>query len=194
MKRIMRKTIPLILTTGRYREYCKLEGIPFDMERSKLCDRIQKLYGAFLKELLFEGYKVPLPYHTGTLIIQGSERDLFLVRENAAAINWRATLELWRKDPEMKEKKVYMRHDNSHTNGVIYSVRWHKSYSYFPYKFMYRFKLGKVNRKELANRIFAGKRFEIVSPMTEHKKSTIHRDREHLLMLKKKRAERCSQG
>ncbi len=41
---------------------------------------------------------------------------------NNLPINWKATNELWKRDKEAKEKKLRIRHTNSHTGGFIFQI------------------------------------------------------------------------
>lgn len=67
--------------------------------------------------------------------------------------DWKATKELWEKDPEAKEKKLLVRHNNSHTSNYIYRIYCKKFKCNIKSKNLIKFKPNRMFQRDLAKRI-----------------------------------------
>lgn len=67
--------------------------------------------------------------------------------------NWAETKKLWDQDKEAKEKKIIIRHDNTHTSGYVFRVYCKKFKSNLRYKNLYRFKANRNFTRKLSERL-----------------------------------------
>lgn len=67
-----------------------------------------------------------------------------------APINYKATLDLWEKDPKAKENKKIIRHINEHTNRYVHRWYWNKYDANFRNKTAYSFIPTRTNKRLLA--------------------------------------------
>lgn len=73
---------------------------------------------------------------------------------NKNPIDWKTTLDLWKENPEAKEKKLLIKHLNNHTSKYIFRIKIIKcGYSYSNKKY-YRFRPCRGFQRALAKRIF----------------------------------------
>lgn len=72
---------------------------------------------------------------------------------NTTPIDWKATNELWNKNPEAKEKKILLRYLNSHTFKYVFRIKLIKGSITFKNKQHYKYKPARSFQRLLAKRI-----------------------------------------
>lgn len=72
---------------------------------------------------------------------------------NNTPVDWKSTKELWLNNPEAKEKKILLRHLNSHTFKWIFRIKLIKGGNTFKNKQHYKFKPARSFQRLLAKRI-----------------------------------------
>jgi len=72
---------------------------------------------------------------------------------NSNPPNWQVTNDLWERDPEAKEKKIIVRHNNYHTSGFVFRVYCKKFRSKLRYKSLYKFKANRKFTRTLSKRL-----------------------------------------
>ena len=72
---------------------------------------------------------------------------------NNIPIDWKATNELWDRNPEAKEKKILVRYTNSHTSGYVFRIYCKKFKSKIRNKRLYKFKPNRKFQRSLSARI-----------------------------------------
>jgi|TARA_R110000822_G_scaffold152112_7_gene291328 hypothetical protein len=79
-----------------------------------------------LQDLIIEENLIyQMPYTNLELVLKKEKRKPRIVDGkliNNLPINWKATNALWGKDKEAKEKKLRIRHSNSHTSGHVFRI------------------------------------------------------------------------
>lgn len=98
-----------------------------------------------------------LPYRLGKLEILKTKRKAYLDKEgnlrNNIPIDWKATNELWEKQPSLKESKVLIRHNNTHTNDYVFKIYYVKKTAIYKNKSIYFFSPVRDFSRGLAERI-----------------------------------------
>jgi len=98
-----------------------------------------KLYGEILRELnssifdliILENFEFKIPYGLGKLSMV-QKKVKFKLDENGElktknlAVNYKETNQLWKENPEAREKKTLIFFTNEHTNGNRMSYLWSK--------------------------------------------------------------------
>lgn len=72
-----------------------------------------------MEDMLLEGKSVYLPAKMGTLRLKKFKPKKLLP-------NWKATKNLWKASPQMKEEKFIVYQDNAHTSGWRVKLTWSK--------------------------------------------------------------------
>ena len=126
-----------------YYKFFKSQYPDLDISRSQF----NKIISEFNKEYsqyLIENLEVNLPFRLGRLEMIKNKRGVYLDKNgnviNNKPINWKATKDLWESDPKMKEKKVLVRHNNTHTGGYVFKIKYNKKRAVYPNKSIYFFK------------------------------------------------------
>ena len=108
-------------------------------------------------KLLVDGI-VKFPERLGYVQVVGN-KSKFRVENNmikGLAPDWKATKELWEREPEAKIQKRVLFHFNEETNGVRYMFFWSKSGVVVPNKTLYNFRACRTNKRLLSKNIKAG--------------------------------------
>lgn len=117
---------------------------------------IKTFYGKVFEDIVFKGFQFNLPGNLGVLTLSSRkpviqlDSDYNVVRSNAPT-DYKATKELWESDPEAKAKRIRVYHDNSATDGNIYSIKWVTSRKLGGHFLgVYKFKPSRSNSRKLA--------------------------------------------
>lgn len=63
--------------------------------------------------------------------------------------DWKRTMALWERDKEAKEKKLIVRHNNSHTSGYIFRIYFKKFSARLKYKNVYKFNVNRDFKRSI---------------------------------------------
>ena len=82
-----------------------------------------------VREILVPGRILYLPHGFGNIQVVGRKPVIeldenFKVVSHNLPINWQKTKQLWKRDPQKKEDREVVYHDNSHSDDIVYRVRW----------------------------------------------------------------------
>lgn len=72
---------------------------------------------------------------------------------NTNPVDWKTTLDLWKEDPEAKEKKLIIRHNNYHSSKYIFRIMMVKGKLNYLNKKYFKFKPCRSFQRNLAKRI-----------------------------------------
>lgn len=126
----------------------------------KPCPNYSKIISEFntniIDLILNDSLSYTLPYLLFEIMIRKEKRipkikDGLLINNNP--IDWKATLELWEKDEEAKEKKLRVRHNNYHTSGYIFRIYMKKFKSAIKFKSYFKIKPNRKFQRALTDRI-----------------------------------------
>ena len=120
---------------------------------------IKEFNDRVFNEIVLQGHRFNIPGNLGEIVLTSRtptvivDNEYKVVRTNMP-INHQATKELWERDPAAKEMKIRIYHDNVHTDGLIYSIKWlpnkrYKSHWMSAYKFV----PSRNNRRNLATKL-----------------------------------------
>jgi hypothetical protein len=134
-----------------------VENNPFVKISRKEYNKIISEFNSNLAPYIIEEKSLQLPYRLGKIEILKTKRKAFLDKKgnlrNNIPINWKATNELWERDPSLKEKKVLIRHNNAHSNDYVFKIYYVKKSAIFKNKSIYFFKPVRDFSRGLAYRI-----------------------------------------
>lgn len=109
-----------------------------------------------LELIIEEGLTYQMPYLYLELIIKKDKRKPKIVNgklHNNVPVDWKATKELWDKDPEAREKKIRVRFKNSHTSGYVFRIFCKKFKCKLRNRSLYKFKPSRKFQRSLSARI-----------------------------------------
>ena len=112
----------------------------------------------FLMTRILSGKDIQLPGGMGSVGVRGTKRSPKVdANGNICGLppNWKATKELWSKDPKAKEEKQIIYYFNEKTQGIIYRLVWFRANEIFENKTMYSIKLQWGNKKLLSQSILS---------------------------------------
>lgn len=97
-------------------------------------------------EIVYNAYSLHLPHRLGIIRVRKKEPKIHFnndgslnYKKSMMRVDWKATKELWEKNPEAKKKKTRVFHLNKHTDGAICSPVWEKYSSNVKNKTVYKF-------------------------------------------------------
>jgi len=136
------------------------ESISKDYPKRRFLD-IAYDFNKYMANSLLEGEEIVLPSRLGSLFIAGRKIKPRLEdgKIKGLAPNWKATKELWERDPKAKEEKKLIYYFNEHSDGYRYRIIWSRRKSWFRNKFVYEFKLSRTNARLLSKMIQEGKTY-----------------------------------
>lgn len=124
-----------------YKYYCKNNN--YKITKKQHNEIISLLNKFIVDEIVETGKEFPLPKRTGYISMTKIKRGLKMLPGekviNTSPPNWKATLDLWKKDEEAKEKKILIRHTNIHTGGYVYLIKYTKYNATFKNKSIIEF-------------------------------------------------------
>lgn len=141
---------------GDYYKYYKEEYS--NPVNSKLYNKvISEVHKEIVNAMINKGFEFYLKHVSYSLVIRKTKKvpkfkDGKLV--NTLPVNYKETLNLWRINPEAKEKKVLIRYLNNHTSKYVFRIKLLKvGHMYYSNKIYYRFKACRAFQRNLAKRI-----------------------------------------
>lgn len=110
-----------------------------------------------IKRLIIdESYDYKLPVNMGIIGLRKYKPKIKIedgkITTNKLPINPRATRALWDENPEAKEKKIYIRYTNKHTDGYVFTVKHFRSSARFKNKTIYKFEFLRPFCREVSER------------------------------------------
>jgi len=139
------------------------------IEKGSKYDIKQKLFSSIIKdfnetlyqrEIVLNNHEFTIPCRLGTLRIKQFKRRYKIDENNKLisklACNYKATKELWAKNPKAKEDKKLIFHENSHSDGYEFRCHWSKKKSNTPCKSFYQFIPCRTNKRFISECIKKG--------------------------------------
>lgn len=122
-----------------------------------LCDINQ----SFADKFSNEGYEIKFPKRMGMMCISKVKGKVWLddngkIMTNRP-INYKATKDLWAKDPNAKLNKVLIRHENQHTDGYKYNIFYRRSTSNCKNRSVYSLHPNRKLARKFAKSLISGK-------------------------------------
>jgi hypothetical protein len=118
---------------------------------------IKDLNTAIRHEIVDNNYDYKLPKRLGIITVRKFKKKIKTAPNKRVGYNlapdWKATKKLWEEDEEARKNKILIRHENRHSNGFTFHIRYTKSIANFKNKSIYRFKPTRTMQRELANNI-----------------------------------------
>ncbi len=76
---------------------------------------------------------------------------------NNLPVNWKATREFWKTNPDAKERGVKIKFTNEHTDGYTFKVSYLKSKALYKNKSVYKIRFNRELKRNLSRSIFKGR-------------------------------------
>lgn len=122
--------------------------------------KIIKMYHEMAREDFAKGESFHFKEKLGNLQLYKEKREVYIDEDgklvNELPINWRETYKLWKEKPELKEKKVYVRYTNEHSDGFMFTAVYQISKATFKFKNVYTFQFNATLKKMLNHNIHEG--------------------------------------
>jgi hypothetical protein len=110
---------------------------------------ILKEFNSLLRSrIIYNSEDIKLPCNLGRLRVKKFKMKLH--KMNKLKPDWKATKELWARNPECKAKKQLVLHLNEHRSGYAYRVYWDKNISRVKNHRYYHFKPSRQFSRELS--------------------------------------------
>ena len=125
----------------------------FTISRS-IQGKILNLFSSKVSEaMLTEAYEYKMPHRLGVIRIRKYMQKIRIDEDGklrGVNVDWKATLDLWEKDPTAKSNKKRVFHTNEHSDG--YNYKWYFcNYSYaYKNKSVYAFCPSRDNSRRIA--------------------------------------------
>ena len=106
--------------------------------------------------IINEGMDYSIPHLMFEITIRKNKRKPRIVDGKLIhniPIDWKATNELWKENPEAKKKKLLVRYNNSHTSGYVYMIYMKKFKAKVKKKVFYKFLPNRTFKRNLSKRI-----------------------------------------
>lgn len=139
----------------------KDEDNPYFITSQEYNKIITEFNNGIVDLILEEQYDFKIPFHLGLIGIRKFKPKLGLDSNgnliNKLPVNPRATRELWDSDPVAKEKKIFVRYTNKHSDGYVFTIHYYKKYkAKFKNKSVYKFDPVRRFTNELTKKIKQG--------------------------------------
>lgn len=143
-----------------YSVYSNISEDPIDI---KIYMLIVKGYLKFLIQRLFDKGEISIPEKLGKLQVIGKKVKVRIEDGviKGLAPDWVKTKELWKQDPEAKDRKQLVYHFNEDSNGIRYKFHWSTNRVLVANKTLYSLRLTRTNKRDLSNKIKQGKEYLI---------------------------------
>lgn len=103
-----------------------------------------------------EAYDFRMPFNIGIIGLRKYKPNIKIIDgkivTNNFPINPRETRKLWDSNPEAKEKKMYVRYTNKHSDGYVFTIHHFRNSAKFKNKTFYRFEFLRHFQREVSNR------------------------------------------
>jgi hypothetical protein len=127
--------------------------------------KLTAAYNEFMIEKVLEGHEIGLPERVGTLCIQGKKIKPLLDEKGTPTnvpVNWKATYDLWKRNPKAEEQNKVIRYLNEETDGIRYKYFWSKKNVWLENKYLYSLKVVRRHKRGVADLVRKGKEFAII--------------------------------
>ena len=136
----------------------KNEGIKTKSKTLVTYEKYAKVISLFNKkiaeEIIIKSYDYKIPHRLGVLCVRKTKLTPCILPNGKVkitnSVNWKATLDLWKKDEDAKTNKKLIRHLNEHTDGYSFKFWLLKPPARFINKTFYYFKASRNNNRTLA--------------------------------------------
>lgn len=117
---------------------------PFIVDKKVYTSIIEEYHDMIKEEIITNRLDYEIPFDLGMLGVRKFKPKLGIDENgkliNKLPVNPRATVELWKINPEAKAKKILVRYTNKHTNGYVFTIHYFKKYkAKFKNKTLYSF-------------------------------------------------------
>ena len=131
------------------------------IEKNSDLNQPRRIYGSICRDfnesisnlIIFHAFTFKIPARMGELRCRKTKAKI-KIDENGDVknlpINFKATTDLWEKNPEAKEKKKKIYHTNDHTDGWVHQFYYNKFISDVVNQTAYRFIPSRTNKRVLA--------------------------------------------
>jgi|688.fasta_scaffold48943_11 hypothetical protein len=139
-----------------YKYYMKNKTTKNKYERP-VCNKIIKEYHKkIMDKMRNENFIYRLPFGIATIRIKKYKKKIKLldngnVDTKSLTINWKATRDLWKNNPELKEKKKFIYYTNVHTDGFQYKYYFDKTTTRLKNMSVYYFNASRFNNRALGD-------------------------------------------
>lgn len=132
-----------------YKHYSKTAKNPLSKEQyykilDEYLNRVHNMIG-------LEGVSYNIPQRLGKIQLRKSKNVVKLKPDgtikNTLAINWKATKDLWLKNPRAKERKIKIRYTNEHTDGYVFKLVYLKYNANYKNKSAYKMSINREMRR-----------------------------------------------
>lgn len=138
-----------------YKAYCKREDVD-RLSYSKYSSIIADFNTAIIDMVLNDSFEYMLPHLNLELTVRKNLRKPQIKDgklHNNVPIDFKKTMDLWRSDPDAKERRIKVRHNNKHTMGYVFRFYLKKLRGTVKNKRYYKFKPSRGFSRGLAQRI-----------------------------------------
>lgn len=116
-----------------YKEYVKsLDTIEinagFVHSQAVINGAVAEVNQLLMEDLMEDNQFIQLPYNLGTIAIFKEKPEIKIKEDGTLSLprDHNATRLLWERDPEAKENRKYVYHQNKHSGGFVASFHWLK--------------------------------------------------------------------
>lgn len=139
-----------------YYKFYKEQYPDSKVTRAKYNKIISLVNEGIIEMMLNEGLEYKFPHINSTLIIRKDKRKPTIKDGkviNPSPVDWVKTKKLWQDEPDTKEKKILVRHTNSHTSGYVFRIYMKKFGATIKNRSLYKFKPARKFARALGDRI-----------------------------------------
>jgi hypothetical protein len=139
-----------------YYKYYRENNPDSEVSRAKFNKIISTVNEEIIEMMLNDGFEYKLPHINATLTIRKDKRKPTIKNGkviNPSPVDWVKTKKLWEEEPDTKEKKILVRHTNSHTSGYVFRIYLKKFGASIKNRSYYKFKPTRKFQRALGARI-----------------------------------------
>jgi hypothetical protein len=138
--------------TDYYKFYTKNNKITKDIYSKIITEYNNEIINLIIEDNMI--YQIP--FLGFEIVIKKDKRKPKIVNGKLISnipIDFKATKELWASNPECKEKKLLVRHNNSHSSGYVFRIYCKKFKSQLKNRSLLKFKPNRKFQRQLSARI-----------------------------------------
>lgn len=143
-----------------YKVYKKIAKYPVNYKMFRIL--LDELFGKMVHAMAYEAATIVLPFRMGNLRVMKVKVNYFdkngNFQKNKAPIDFNATYEYWKTNPQAAKKRTLIYHRNTHTRGMILQVEWRKFWNSPQIIFVYKLRLQRKNTRLIAKAAKSGDR------------------------------------
>lgn len=144
-----------------YKNYREKSDSP--VSEKEYCKIVNK-FNKFIMANILSGEEIRIPAKMGTISVKGKKTKISYDEQGfvrGLSVDQKATMELWGRCQECKEKKQLVYHLNEHTGGVRYKYFWSKDRVLVTNKTFYNMIFTRTNKRLLSQLIQQGREYYI---------------------------------